>query len=81
MVCLYEKKPVRVYAIQYTPYNYMHVLNFCGDNAVFTEWGEMYIKTLEGNMKANINDYIIRGVNGEFYPCKEDIFNKTYIKV
>ncbi len=38
----------------------------------------MYIKTLEGIMKANIGDYIITGVNGEQYPCKPDIFNKTY---
>lgn len=38
----------------------------------------MEIKTLEGNMKASIGDYIIKGVNGEFYPCKKDIFEKTY---
>ena len=36
------------------------------------------IKTLEGNMKAENNDWIIKGVNGEFYPCKPDIFEKTY---
>lgn len=36
------------------------------------------IKTLEGYMIANIGDYIIKGVNGEFYPCKPDIFHKTY---
>ena len=39
------------------------------------------IKTLEGNMRANTGDYIIRGVNGEIYPCKADIFEKTYIKI
>ena len=38
----------------------------------------MEIETLEGVMKANIGDYIIKGVNGEFYPCKPDIFEKTY---
>lgn len=38
----------------------------------------MYIETLEGTMKANVGDYIITGVNGEQYPCKPDIFNKTY---
>jgi hypothetical protein len=48
-----------------------------------TEPGEMgtnsfYIPTLEGNMKAQMNDWIIKGVNGEFYPCKPDIFEKTY---
>lgn len=36
------------------------------------------IKTLEGTMIGNIGDWIIRGVNGEFYPCKHDIFEKTY---
>lgn len=38
----------------------------------------LIIKTLEGEMFANFNDYIIKGVNGEFYPCKPDIFKKTY---
>ena len=36
------------------------------------------IKTLEGTMIASVNDFIIKGVNGEFYPCKPDIFEKTY---
>ena len=36
------------------------------------------IETLEGTMLADIGDYIIKGVNGEFYPCKPDIFEKTY---
>ena len=40
--------------------------------------GELYIKTLEGNHHASVNDYIIRGVSGELYPCKPDIFDKTY---
>ena len=39
------------------------------------------IKTLEGTMVGNVGDYIIRGVNGELYPCKPDIFEKTYEKV
>lgn len=43
--------------------------------------GGFYIPTLEGNMKAKIGDYIIKGVNGEFYPCKPDIFMKTYEEV
>ena len=41
----------------------------------------VYVETLEGKMLANIGDMIIKGVNGEFYPCKPDIFNKTYEKV
>ena len=39
------------------------------------------IETLEGTMRASVGDYIIKGVNGEFYPCKPDIFEKTYEKV
>lgn len=39
---------------------------------------EMYIETLEGTMHASVGDYIITGVNGERYPCKPDIFEKTY---
>ena len=39
------------------------------------------IKTLEGKMVSRVGDYIIKGVNGEFYPCKPDIFEKTYEKV
>ena len=42
---------------------------------------EMIIPTLEGNMKASIGDWIITGINGEQYPCKPDIFEKTYEKV
>ena len=39
------------------------------------------IKTLEGNMIATKEDYLIKGVNGELYPCKKDIFEKTYIAI
>ncbi len=42
---------------------------------------EMIIHTLEGDMKASVEDYIITGLRGEQYPCKPDIFNKTYEKV
>ena len=42
------------------------------------EDGKMVIRTLEGDMKADLGDWIIKGVNGEFYPCKSDIFAKTY---
>ena len=41
----------------------------------------IYIRTLEGEMHVDVGDYIIQGVNGEIYPCKPDIFEKTYVKV
>ncbi len=45
------------------------------------ENGGIIITTPEGDMKASIGDYIIKGINGEFYPCKPDIFEQTYEKV
>ena len=41
-------------------------------------FNKLYIKTLEGVMEANIGDFIIKGVSGEFYPCKPEIFKMTY---
>ena len=46
-----------------------------------TEDPHLIIKTLEGDMRANIGDWIIEGVSGEVYPCKPDIFEKTYDQV
>lgn len=40
--------------------------------------GYMYIETLEGTMTASLGDYIVKGVDGEFYPVKPDIFEQTY---
>lgn len=45
------------------------------------QYGAILIKTLEGTMRATASDWIIRGVNGEIYPCKPDIFEKTYESV
>ena len=85
----YRKKPVEVEAIQWTG-NTSEVKKFCGIKCSYSvndsAWQvgkgvpqeELIIHTLEGDMKASRNDYIIKGVNGEFYPCKPDIFLKTY---
>ena len=43
--------------------------------------GDLYVHTLEGSMRADKGDWIIKGVKGEFYPCKLDIFEATYEKV
>ena len=78
----YRKKPVVIEAIQYigTDKNKIELYHFMGHRACYyvDENGDVVIKTLEGNMKANIGDYIIKGVHGEFYPCKPDIFEETY---
>lgn len=81
----YRKKPVTVEAIQFTRSNFRVVSEFTGGKAgcLMIERcpdGRCYciVETLEGNMEANEGDYIIKGVHGEFYPCKPDIFAKTY---
>lgn len=89
----YKKKPVIIDAIQFDGLNLEEIKLFVGDNIIYdiidTAWqvGKgrphilMKIKTLEGDMNVSEMDYIIKGVNGEFYPCKPDIFNKTYEEV
>lgn len=87
----YRKKPVVIQAIQLTSENIEDVEAILGyqpkmrrayKNEVDflkkkNELG-LHIKTLEGDMLASIGDYIIKGVKGEFYPCKPDIFEMTY---
>ena len=86
----YRKKPVVIEAIQWNGVNLEEVTRFVGNSLNYricdTAWevGKgaphvfMEISTLEGNMQVTKGDYIIKGVNGEFYPCKPDIFEKTY---
>lgn len=78
----YKKKPVEIEAIQFTGWNAGDVLAFMGENTDVDNngipYGEIHIDTLEGIMTAKIDDYIIKGVKGEFYPCKPDIFEETY---
>lgn len=80
----YRKKPVIIDAARYMidkslPDWFMDRVT---DNTItIHEDGTCHIRTLEGIMKADRGDYIILGVNGEVYPCKPDIFEKTYDKV
>jgi hypothetical protein len=75
----YRKKPVVIEAIRYTENNMMDIIYFTeGKVSCVNENGKAIIRTLEGTMLADKNDYIIKGVQGEFYPCKPDIFEKTY---
>jgi hypothetical protein len=83
----YRKKPVEVEAEQFVirDFNHVPIAVVLMEN-VYSVKGELFdrfieIPTLEGVMRANHLDYIIKGVNGEFYPCKPDIFVKTYDKV
>ena len=82
----FVKKPVVVEAYQFDG-NIRSIDNFpiseVGKFKVSSENGQYYliIPTLEGDMKAVAGDWIIKGVKGEYYPCKPDIFEMTYEKV
>lgn len=77
----YTKKPVTIEAIQWTGGNLIDIINFA-ESSVTVKWAsgndELLIHTLEGNMIASKYDYIIKGIDGEFYPCKPSIFERTY---
>jgi hypothetical protein len=77
----YRKKPVEVEAVQYTGKNINEIYNFVRKHLFRDIDRNLSIQTLEGTMKATPGDWIIKGVNGEFYPCKPDIFKKTYESV
>ena len=79
MARAYRKKPVVVEAVQWTGENHAEMCEFI-DPEVFEIIPRvgLVIHTLEGDHHASPGDYIIKGVNGEFYPCKPDIFEKIY---
>lgn len=90
----YRKIPVMVDAVQWTGENQREMFDFLTNYEKTDDYmsasgehfiidhnavkGGLVIKTLEGEHIASIGDYIIRGVAGEFYPCKPEIFEKTY---
>ena len=84
MVKKYQKKPVVIEAVQYTGdmKSLNEVVAFCEGNCISHPWTtDISIQTLEGIMTASVDDFIIKGVKGEFYPCKPDIFRETYVEV
>jgi hypothetical protein len=88
---LYRKKPIVIEARQLSVENCVEIAKWvlgrptAIDKRAFLSiiriQGGFKIPTLEGDMLANLGDFIIKGINGEFYPCKPDIFEKTYEKV
>lgn len=75
----YRKKPVVIEAVQWEGNNEKEMKDFINMELVTEYNGDvLVIETLEGTMRAEKGDYIIKGVHGEFYPCKPDIFHKTY---
>ena len=92
----YRKKPVIIEAIQWNGSNEQAIRDFVGnptlkvsrppsqyehDHDLTDDIINIFIPTLEGEMRADRNDYIIKGVKGECYPCKPDIFHLTYEKI
>lgn len=76
----FRKKPVIIDAVHWDGSNLKEVENFAKGKVLFKN-GILLINTLEGTMAATEGDYIIRGVDGEYYACKASIFAKTYDKV
>jgi hypothetical protein len=85
----YMKIPVTIQAIQWTGMNLKEIIAFTGLHPSAEKWtwdqyeevvenDGLKIFTLEGPLHATIGDWIIRGIKGEFYPCKPDIFEATY---
>ena len=86
----FRKKPVVIEAVQFLP-SEKHLkdvaqlaaesLNRVDLLTMEGAYPQLFIETLEGRMEARIGDWIIKGVSGELYPCKPDIFDATYEKV
>ncbi len=74
----YRKKPVTIEAIQWTGLNPNEIYGFMNEYPKIVENRRIRIRTLEGAIYAEPLDWIIKGVKGEFYPCKPDIFDLSY---
>lgn len=74
----WRKRPIDVEAVQWTGDNLDVIRRFVGGDLAWTARDEVGIRTLEGELRASKGDWIIRGVHGEFYPCKPDVFADTY---
>ena len=76
----FRKKPVVIEAVQFhdSKEGLAVVVSFIPNGQVWFSGNNPVIKTLEGDMTAQPGDWIIKGVKGEFYPCKPDIFEATY---
>lgn len=88
MIKKYVKKPVEIEAIQFidTAERIKEIFDFMQKDTMKVDYSEVdnpviLIETFGGTMKAEVGDYIIKGVNGEFYPCKYYIFDSTYKEV
>lgn len=82
MIKKYVKKPIEVEAVQWTGDNTDEIDEFTNRQIYENIYKNcILIETLEGDMEALPGDYIIKDANGEFYPCKPDVFEKTYEEI
>ncbi len=81
----YRKLPVEIEAVQVNDENMDNIVRWINSNSqrrcANTHKDEIDIFTLEGNMRAQVGDWVIRGIAGEFYPCRDDIFRETYEEI
>ena len=80
MIRYYKKKPVTVAAVKWNGINLQEIREFTNNEAMIKN-DVLIIPTLEGTMTVEIGSYIIRGIKGEYYPCRGDIFEDTYEEV
>ncbi len=80
MIRKFVKMPLEIEAVQWKGNNGLEIRRFM-NQPIEIEEAEVIFKTLEGLEHASIGDWIIKGIKGEFYPCKPDIFEKTYREV
>ena len=89
----FRKRPVEVEAVQWNGTNHAEIADFLGGDIFDSTWDWEFtempnpkyhavrLDTLEGSMLARVGDWIIKGVQGEHYPCKPDIFAATYDEI
>ena len=96
MIQKYRKKPVVIEAIQWNGSNELELKRFAGDSIridivreseslnegrLIYKQTDVYVMTLEGETTLSKGSYLVKGINGEYYPCKPDIFDKTYEQI
>ena len=81
MVRAYVKKPIMIQAVHWLGNNVTTIMTFAGDKVTIHPDKTLTVHTLEGDLTGVVGDYIIKGIRGEFYPCKHDIFKETYDEV
>ncbi|OFW47575.1 MAG: hypothetical protein A2163_00705 [Actinobacteria bacterium RBG_13_35_12] len=78
MITKYRKKPAIIEAIRWNGMNTQEIIDFVGVSLVLVKIDKLVIRTLEGDRSVSEDDYIIKGIKGNFYTMKPDIFLATY---